>query len=119
MGNESFEYLIADIYDPSAEVPDGLVVKSIPAFTWAVFPCKGAFSQSMQAVNTQIFQNGFRLGGIMSSQRDIVSRCMMRRIIILTEPATGIIMRRYGFQSGKDSSHGLNGKEGGNTVKIN
>lgn len=55
MGNESFEYLIADIYDPSAEIPDGLVVKTIPAFTWAVFPCKGALSQSMQAVNTQIF----------------------------------------------------------------
>lgn len=55
MGNESFKYLIACIYDSSAEVPDGIVVKTIPAFTWAVFPCKGAFSQSMQAVNTQIF----------------------------------------------------------------
>lgn len=55
MGNESFEYLIADIYNPSADIPEGLVVKTIPAFTWVVFPCKGALSQSMQAVNTQIF----------------------------------------------------------------
>lgn len=55
MGNERFEYLIADIYNPSADIPEGLVVKTIPSFTWAVFPCKGALSQSMQAVNTQIF----------------------------------------------------------------
>lgn len=55
MGNEYFEYLIADIYNPSADLPGGLEVKTIPAFTWAVFPCKGALSQSMQAVNTRIF----------------------------------------------------------------
>lgn len=55
MGNENFEYLIADIYNPAADIPKGLEVRTIPAFTWAVFPCKGALSQSMQAVNTQIF----------------------------------------------------------------
>ncbi len=55
MGNQYFEYLIADIYHPSADIRKGLVVKTIPAFTWAVFPCHGALLQSMQAVNTQIF----------------------------------------------------------------
>lgn len=55
MGNEQFEYLIADIYNPSVDIPDGFEVRTIPAFTWAVFPCKGALPQSMQGVNTKIF----------------------------------------------------------------
>ena len=55
MGNERFEYLIADIYNPSVDIPEGYVVKTIPAFTWAVFPCKGAISQTMQNVNAKIF----------------------------------------------------------------
>lgn len=55
MGNDTFEYMIADIYHPSVEIPDGFVVKTIPAFTWAVFPCKGALPHSMQDVNTKIF----------------------------------------------------------------
>lgn len=55
MSDERFEYLIADIYNPTADVPEGLVVKTIPAFTWAVFPCMGALSQSLQTVNTRIF----------------------------------------------------------------
>lgn len=55
MGNACFEYLIADPFDPSADVPEGLVVRTIPEFTWAIFPCKGALTQSMQTVNSQIF----------------------------------------------------------------
>lgn len=55
MGNERFEYLIADIYNPSVDIPKGFTVKSIPAFTWAVFPCKGALPDSLQDVNTKIF----------------------------------------------------------------
>ena len=55
MGNESFEYLIADIYNPSKDIPEGFAVKTIPSFTWAVFPCKGALPQSLQGVNTRIF----------------------------------------------------------------
>lgn len=55
MGNEKFEYLIADIYNPSVEIPEGFTVKMIPAFTWAVFPCRGPLPQSMQDVNIKIF----------------------------------------------------------------
>ncbi len=55
MGNEQFEYLIADVYNPSAEIPEGVVVRTIPAFTWAVFPCKGALPQALQGVNEKIF----------------------------------------------------------------
>lgn len=55
MGNERFEYLIADIYNPSVEIPEGFTVKMIPAFTWAVFPCRGPLPQSLQDVNIKIF----------------------------------------------------------------
>ncbi|MCI8975087.1 MAG: AraC family transcriptional regulator [Lachnospiraceae bacterium] len=55
MGNERFEYLIADVYNPSVEFPEGLVVRTIPALTWAVFPCKGALPQALQGVNEKIF----------------------------------------------------------------
>lgn len=55
MGSEKFEYLIADIYNPAKDIPEGLTVKTIPGFTWAVFPCKGALPDSLQDVNTKIF----------------------------------------------------------------
>ena len=55
MGQDTFEYLIADPYDPVAEAPEGFVVKTIPEFTWAVFPCKGVMPYALQDVNTKIF----------------------------------------------------------------
>ncbi len=55
MGNETFEYLIADLYNPAVDIPKGFSVRTIPAFTWAVFPCKGPLPQTMQDVNTKIF----------------------------------------------------------------
>lgn len=55
MGNETFEYLIADVYHPAADIPEGLETRTIPAFTWAVFPCRGALPDSMQDVNVKIF----------------------------------------------------------------
>jgi len=55
MGQDTFEYMIADMYNPLKEIPDGFVVKTIPAFTWAVFPCKGAMPNALQDVNTKIF----------------------------------------------------------------
>ena len=55
MGKEKFEYLIADPYNPQKEVPNGLVTRTIPAFDWAVFPCKGAMPNALQDVNTKIF----------------------------------------------------------------
>lgn len=55
MGNEKFEYLIADIYNPVKDIPEGFVVKTIPAFTWAVFPVKGTLPEALQDINTKIF----------------------------------------------------------------
>lgn len=55
MGQERFEYLIADLYDPQKEIPQGFVTKTIPSFTWAVFSCDGPMPQNLQDVNVKIF----------------------------------------------------------------
>lgn len=52
---KEFEYVIADDYVPCKPIPEGCVVRVIPAFTWAIFPCKGPIPQALQAVNTQIW----------------------------------------------------------------
>lgn len=54
MGMDTFEYLIADTYR-GQEVPEGLALRTIPSFDWAVFPCKGAMPVALQDVNTKIF----------------------------------------------------------------
>ncbi len=50
-----FEYLIADLYFPWNEVPEGYTTRVIPAGTWAVFPCRGAMPKALQDVNTKIW----------------------------------------------------------------
>lgn len=55
MGHDSFEYLIADLYEPKAEIPDGFEIRTIPAFTWAIFSCDGALPTALQDVNAKIF----------------------------------------------------------------
>lgn len=55
MGQEKFEYMIADVYHPAVDIPKDFEVKVIPAFTWAVFPCRGVVSESMKDVNIKIF----------------------------------------------------------------
>ncbi len=55
MSGVSFEYLIADLYNPALAVPDGCIIKTIPAFTWAIFPCRGPMPQALQDVNHKIF----------------------------------------------------------------
>lgn len=54
-GADEFEYLIADVYDSTNQIPDEFVTRIIPKHTWAVFPCKGAMPQALQAVNGKIF----------------------------------------------------------------
>lgn len=55
MGRETFEYLIADPCEPDRRVPEGFDVREVPAFTWAVFPCRGALPRALQDVNTRIY----------------------------------------------------------------
>lgn len=54
MGMDTFEYLIADTYR-GQDVPDGFVLRTIPSFYWAVFPCRGAIPTALQDVNRKIF----------------------------------------------------------------
>ncbi len=51
----SFEYIIADNYNPQKEIPQGFVTRTIPAHTWAVFPCRGPMPSALQEVNTKIY----------------------------------------------------------------
>lgn len=55
MGMNTFDYLIADPYESGREVPQGFITKTIPEFTWAVFPCKGAMPKALQDANTKIY----------------------------------------------------------------
>lgn len=55
MGEKEFEYLIADDYNGTNEVPEGFVIKVIPEFTWAIFPCIGAMPAAMQEISQKIF----------------------------------------------------------------
>ena len=55
MGGSEFEYLIADNYDPVKEIPAGFITRTIPAYTWAVFPRTGKMPQALMELNRQIF----------------------------------------------------------------
>ena len=55
MGGDEFEYLIAEDYSKEKEGMEGYVVKTIPKFTWAIFPCYGPMPSSIQEVNKKIF----------------------------------------------------------------
>ena len=54
MTGEEFEYTIADVYFPQADIPAGFTVKQIPAFTWAVFPCTGPSRTALVQLNKRI-----------------------------------------------------------------
>jgi AraC family transcriptional regulator len=52
---KEFDYLIADLYFPWNDVPNGCETKTIPAGTWAVFSYQGECPEALQTVNTQIW----------------------------------------------------------------
>ena len=62
----SFDYLIADNYLPWKAVPDGYETRTLPAGTWAVFPCK---MKNLQETNTKMWKEwlpnckDYKLGG--------------------------------------------------------
>lgn len=55
MSGNTFEYMIADNYNPTTEIPNGFTTKVIPKHTWAVFPCKGPSGKAMPEINQKIF----------------------------------------------------------------
>lgn len=52
---QDFEYIICDNYIPQNEIPNGCVTRTIPAGTWAIFPVKGELPESLQNINTRIW----------------------------------------------------------------
>ena len=55
--DQMLEYLIADVYFPQAEIPTGCVTRTIPAGTWAVFPCRGPLVETIQRIEKQIWSD--------------------------------------------------------------
>lgn len=64
-----FEYIIADDMPAGQEPPQGCVVRTIPAGTWAVFPVYGEIPEALQQVSARIWNEwlpnsaAFRLAG--------------------------------------------------------
>ena len=52
---KDFEYLIADMYFPWKEIPEGCVARTIPGGCWAIFPYYGECPKALQDVNTKIW----------------------------------------------------------------
>ena len=55
LGSGQFRYLIAGKYT-GGPVPEGMVLYEFPRGSWAVFDCIGPNPQTLQSVNTRIFQ---------------------------------------------------------------
>ena len=55
LGGGRFRYLIAGKYT-GGPVPEGMVLYEFPRHAWAVFDCVGPNPQTLQSVNTRIFQ---------------------------------------------------------------
>ncbi len=53
-----FSYWVAGLYR-GGDVPEGLELYTFPASTWAVFTAKGPIPQSLQALNTEVWQKWF------------------------------------------------------------
>ena len=51
---------------------EGYIVKTIPKFTWAVFPCYGPGPESIQETNRKYFQSGYQTVEIMKLLQVII-----------------------------------------------
>ena len=58
-----FEYWIAGLYQ-GGEVPEGLELYTFPASDWALFTTKGPIPDSIQALNTYVWQEWFPSEGM-------------------------------------------------------
>ena len=56
--SNGFEYWIAGLYK-GGEVPDGLALYTFPESDWAVFTARGALPDSLQKLNTQVWQEWY------------------------------------------------------------
>ena len=69
MDGKEFDYWIADLYAPWADIPEGCETYQIPGSLWAEFVCRGPLPESLQSVNTKIWSEwlpalqGYSLAG--------------------------------------------------------
>lgn len=97
MSGSRFDYMIADLYDPIKEIPAGFVTKTIPPFTWAVFPCRGPMPGAMQGVNEKSSPSGCLPWATMNLPPDTALRCMKMQANIQKELPTKTTIRKSGF----------------------
>lgn len=57
MEGNTFEYLIADIYNPAQDIAKGFVTRVIPQHTWAAFACRGANPRALEDTQEKIFSH--------------------------------------------------------------
>ena len=55
IGSDTFRYMVAGKYT-GGEVPDGMALYEFPMGDWAIFECVGPIPETLQALNTRIFQ---------------------------------------------------------------
>ena len=77
-----FEYWIAGLYK-GGEVPDGLKLYTFPESDWALFSTRGPLPGSLQALNTQVWQEwypnaGRKYQGNGSAMREVYSPGYMK-----------------------------------------
>ena len=60
--DNGFTYWIAGLYQ-GGEVPEGLALYTFPASGWAVFTTKGVMPESLQTLNTYVWQEWFPTEG--------------------------------------------------------
>ena len=61
-GDETFTYWIAGPYQ-GGEVPEGLELYTFPAGKWAIFSAKGPMPESLQSLNTAVWEEWFPAEG--------------------------------------------------------
>ncbi len=67
-----FTYWIAGLYR-GGEVPEGLKLYSLPASEWAVFTTKGPMPESLQTLNTWVWQEWFPTEGKKRQANDMAT----------------------------------------------
>ncbi len=55
LGSDKFEYVIGDDYNDN-KIPKDFEIIEIPRLTWAIFPCVGKASETIQDINQKIFK---------------------------------------------------------------
>ncbi len=61
--NGNFPYMIAEVLQPGKEVPEGMVVRELPALLWARFACVGPMPGAIQAITKQIYSEWLPTNG--------------------------------------------------------